>query len=159
MRGGTFQCSWVENAQQDIKSISAPANGTGSKVSQHLASGGVAGIVGGSIAAVSAVGLAFYFYIIRKGRSKRKQDEEDKSDGSGSPTELHVKEKPLEIDGERHLGPEIDGKPHHGPELDGSPFPGQEIDGNPHTGSEMEASNAFAQELGTKQVAATELLA
>ncbi|KAL8719881.1 MAG: hypothetical protein Q9225_003178 [Loekoesia sp. 1 TL-2023] len=151
------QCSWVENPQQDIKSISAPANGTDSRVSQHLASGRVAGIVVGSIVVISAVGLAFYFSVVRKWRTKRKRNEEEKSDGSGSPTELDVEEKPLEIDGERHLGPEIDGYPPRGPELDGNPFTGQEIDGNPHPGSEMEASNAFAQELGTKQVAATEM--
>ncbi|KAI4265003.1 MAG: hypothetical protein L6R38_009717 [Xanthoria sp. 2 TBL-2021] len=151
------QCSWVENAQQDITVISMPVNVTNTGANQHLSSGGKAGIAVGSLAAASAVGLVLYFFFIRQWRIQRVQKNDENSGGSESSTELAINEKPLEIDGTRHLGTEIDGKPHRGPELYGKPYPGQEIDGKMHPGSEVEGSNRFAQELATKDVPAAEM--
>lgn len=151
------QCSWVENAQQDIKSISMPVNVTLSGKSQDLSSGEKAGVAVGSVAAVSAAGLLLYLFVLRQWWNKRAQKEEEKADGSGSSTDLPVNEKPLEIDGERYLGPEIDGKPHRGQELDGKRYLGKEIDGKVHPGSEMEGSNKYAQEMAAKDIAAAEM--
>lgn len=152
-----FQCSWVENAQQDIKSILMPVNATDSGASTPLSPSGKAGIAVGTVAAVSAVISVLYFFVFRRrSKKKRTQKDKDKSDGSGSSTELDVNGSPAEIGGERHLGTEIDGKPHRGHELDGQRYLAPELDGKMHPRSEMEASDKFPVELATKDVAATE---
>ncbi|KAI4192991.1 MAG: hypothetical protein LQ348_003004 [Seirophora lacunosa] len=151
------QCSWVENAQQRIESISMPVNVTASEVSEGLSSGGKAGVAVGSVAAFSAFAFILCFFVIRRRRQKRAQNEEKDSDGSGSSAELGVNEQPREIDGEPHLGQELDGKPSRGQELDGKVCLGQEIDGKIHFGSEMEGSNKHAQEMAARDVAAAEM--
>ncbi|KAI4123753.1 MAG: hypothetical protein LQ338_005125 [Usnochroma carphineum] len=150
------QCSWVENAQQDIRSVLMPVNVTSSAASQDLSSSGKAGVAVGSVAAVFLVCFLLYFFVIRRWRIKRVRKGVESSDGSGSSPELNTTEKPPEIDGERHLGPEIDGNPLHGQEMDGNHL-GQEIDGKAHPGIEIEGSNQFAQEMAAKDVAAAEM--
>ncbi|KAL8946002.1 MAG: hypothetical protein Q9222_007543 [Ikaeria aurantiellina] len=162
------QCSWVENAQQDIVAISAPSdNGTTSSGSKRLSSGAIAGIALGIFATLIISSVAAYFAIIRPRRNRRIKEDLDKSDNTSTTAELDVKERPLELDSNRRLGPEIDGKPLHGPELDSKPYLGEELDGKPHQGQELdgktylgaeiEGSNAWPQELGAKASIATEL--
>ncbi|KAI4138346.1 MAG: hypothetical protein LQ341_004714 [Variospora aurantia] len=151
------QCSWVENAQQSIESITVPVNMTLSGASQELSAGGKAGIAVGSVAVIFAIGLILCLFVIRRRRNRRAQKEEQSSAESGSSAELGANDKALEIDGAPLHGLELDGKPQHGQELDGKLYLGQEIDGKVHFGSEMEGSNKYAHEMAARDVAAAEM--
>ncbi|KAL8782810.1 MAG: hypothetical protein Q9213_005089 [Squamulea squamosa] len=139
------QCSWVDNAPQQIVTISAPTNEKGSKADTELGPGAVGGMAVGCVAATCALALAIYYWIVRLRR------------GKGGSAELGIVDKPQEIDGKQHLGTEVERKGHRESELDSTACLRQELEGKVRVGSEMEGSHAFAQELGSKDPLASEL--
>ncbi|KAL8711178.1 MAG: hypothetical protein Q9220_004323 [cf. Caloplaca sp. 1 TL-2023] len=162
------QCSWIDNAQQDIKSITAPADeGAFPNGSKALSSAAIAGIAVGVVSATATSLVLLYFCVFRPRRHRGTRRDLDKEDDTNATAELDVKEKPLELDGKRWLGAEahgkaiqgseLDSKPYLGEELNGSPTLGPELDGKIYIGNEVEGSNIWPQELGAKGVIASEL--
>ncbi|KAL8728619.1 MAG: hypothetical protein Q9166_005272 [cf. Caloplaca sp. 2 TL-2023] len=141
------QCSWVDNAQQEIVPIPELTTRSDSEISAGLSSGAMVGISIGSIAAVSTLAFALYLFIVRPLGAKRSLRTEDKTASVEISAKLDVDERPQEIDGKAVRGRELDSKPYFG----------QELDGKVHSGNEMEGSRVFAQELGTKGLLASEL--
>ncbi|KAL8764842.1 MAG: hypothetical protein Q9209_007853 [Squamulea sp. 1 TL-2023] len=151
------QCSWVDNAPQQIVKISAPANATSSKADTEINSGAVGGIAVGCVAAACALALAIYYLIDRLRRGKGVRSPEERHDRFPGSAELGIPETPREIDGKQYLVTEIEGRGLHRQELDSTAFPRQELEGKVHLGGEMEGSHAFPQELGSKESIASEL--
>lgn len=141
------QCSWVENANQDIRAIRSPADSIALGKKHQLTPGSIAGIVIGGPVAASAFMLGLYFYYIRLLRSRRTWNAvENTADSSKTSAKLETEEKALEIDGIQYDGPEIDGRLAPRPELAGIDCPGQEMDAR--VCREMEGSHVWPQEIG-----------
>ncbi|KAL8686343.1 MAG: hypothetical protein Q9218_007173 [Villophora microphyllina] len=151
------QCSWVENAAQKVVAIHSPVNATASTPSRSFAPGAIAGTSIGSIVAVSALVFLLYHFVIRQRRRKQTSTiTENIKDSSESSIDPDIQEKPQEIDGDEFKGHEADGKALPGLELDSNMPAGQELDGKVDE-SEMEGSRGWAQELGIRDIAPSEL--
>ncbi|KAL8914315.1 MAG: hypothetical protein Q9171_001035 [Xanthocarpia ochracea] len=169
------QCSWVENAPQDIIALYSPSVNMTAESTRQLSRGAIAGITTGSVTAASVLIFVVYFFVFRTRRGNKKSDVGAATDSSDSlpAAELEIKEMTPEIEGTHPHGNEIDGHAvygemdgdavygeidgHalHGPELPDTHPAGQELDG--FASHEMEGSFAWPQELGIKTHAANEL--